>query len=502
MRFAITVNVMLFATASALPALTVARPAAATRALTAARPAVAPLSHRPLFPTPRAKASCIATEEQAAEVCTESTQAEAVPPLSLDRTTKLQLAILLSTGFLVQMGVGAIIVILPAFAQSLGLGAMGVGLLVALPQITKLLFNLPAGFLTDAVGRKPVLLVGGILDAAGQLCTAAATSLWQLVPARLLVGIGSATSWTSTQAYTMDVVGKYPQHSGLLLGLIQAIGFLAFATGPAVGGMLGSSAGPALPIRALGLVLLLSTPLKLLLPETLLLKRRAGAGGMGGRSAAMRASYARLLADRRQVGLLAMKCAFLSGLSLILTVVPLHATATWGATTGALGRLYSTVTLLSLVVSPVAGVLADRVGRVRLAIGGSVATALACAAMPLLGTSRAGAYALRSVWAAGEALLITAYTALALDYTPEDQRGARASLDNQAGDVALLFLPLLFGLLGSVSHSAAFVLGSALMLACNVLFARLVGPSAAVGDGAPTAGEEAGRGLAAGTEAR
>ena len=52
---------------------------------------------------------------------------------------------------------------------------------------------------------------------------------------------------------------------------------------------------------------------------------------------------------------------------------------------------------------------------------------------------------------AGEALLITAYTALALDVTPEAQRGARTSLDNQVGDVALLFLPVLCpGVLGPI----------------------------------------------------
>ena len=39
-------------------------------------------------------------------------------------------------------------------------------------------------------------------------------------------------------AYTMDVVGKYPEQAGLLNGIIQAFGFLAFACGPAIGGML------------------------------------------------------------------------------------------------------------------------------------------------------------------------------------------------------------------------------------------------------------------------
>ena len=51
------------------------------------------------------------------------------------------------------------------------------------------------------------------------------------------------------------------------------------------------------------------------------------------------------------------------------------------------GRLYSLVTLLSLLLSPVAGWLADRVGRATLAMGGSIATALSVACMPFA-TSR------------------------------------------------------------------------------------------------------------------
>ena len=43
----------------------------------------------------------------------------------------------------------------------------------------------------------------------------------------------------------MDVLAKYPQHSGRLLGVIQALGFLAFAVGPAIGGAIAPSPSPS-----------------------------------------------------------------------------------------------------------------------------------------------------------------------------------------------------------------------------------------------------------------
>ena len=94
-----------------------------------------------------------------------------------------------------------------------------------------------------------------------------------------------------------------------------------------------------MPFKVLAAVLLLTTPLKMLLPET-----RGGGGNVGGVGAvggiqseyglqtakgvglvgSMKgaiASYRALLADRRQVALLAMKLSFFCGLSLILTIV-------------------------------------------------------------------------------------------------------------------------------------------------------------------------------------
>jgi len=398
-------------------------------------------------------------------------------PLVLDGTSKLQLSILLSTNFLVQLGIGMLITILPLYAQTLGFGALGVGLIIAVPQLAKLLLNLPVGHLVDVVGRKPPLVLGTLLDGIGQLLTAGASTISSLVPARLVVGVGSAVgsvTGPATTAYTQDVLAKYPEHAGVLNGIVQAVGFLAFAVGPALGGWLGTRYSPALPVYLLGAAQLICVPLKLLLPETLPPERRKAAGLRGLRVVmdGLLETYRTLLADPKQRALLAMKCAFLCGLSLILTIVPLHATAAWGASAADLGRVLSAVTILSIPVGIGAGALVDRFGRLPFAVGGSLTTALAVSLMPLV-SSRAPYYALRVLWGVGEAFLITAYSTLALDLTPEAQRGARNSLDNQVGDLALLFLPVLIGVVGQVvSFNAAFWLAGALMLSLNLWIVR------------------------------
>ena len=141
-------------------------------------------------------------------------------PLVLDGESKLQLGVLAGSNFLIQMAIGMIMVVAPVFAQSIGLGAAGVALLVAVPQLPKLLLNLPIGHLVDVVGRKPLLVWGAVLDGIGQLLTAWSKGVAQLLPARAVVGVGTAVgsvTGPATLAYTMDVVGKFPDYSGLLL---------------------------------------------------------------------------------------------------------------------------------------------------------------------------------------------------------------------------------------------------------------------------------------------
>jgi len=302
-----------------------------------------------------------------------------------------------------------------------------------------------------------------------------------MAPARLLVGVGSAFGTTAGGAYTMDVVGRYPHHIGLLLGTAHAVGMLGFAAGPMLGGLLADRGGAALPFTIIGCVLLASAPVFRMLPETL--APRTAAANATGQSDDLRtalsrslASFRALLSDDTQRALLFARFALLSGWSVSLTTVPLHATAAWGATPAQLGQLYSLITLCGLATAPVAGRLTDRLGRRPLVIGGSLATATSIAALPLLGHSQAAYFGCMAVWAVGETFLITASTALAADVTPPESRGAQNALGNQVGDATFTVMPVMLGLISQHSHAAAFGCTSVLVLGANAAFWHLSSP--------------------------
>ena len=271
-------------------------------------------------------------------------------PLRFDRETKIQLSVLLGCGMLAQMAIGAIVPLLPTFSSSLGLSSWGVGMVIAVPSFARLLLNLPLGSLVDIVGRKPPLVFGTLVEAVGSLGTAMAGSLGSLLPPRLLVGAGSAAATTAAQAYTMDIVDRYPAHKGMLLGSLQAATLLAFAAGPAAGGLIAEQTGSVtLPFLAIAGVLGASVPFYALLPETRPPTKRqpiAAATTSNSRAAAVRSavdsavkSFHELLAQREQQALLALRFGLITGWSAWLTVLPLHAADVWGATAADLGTM-------------------------------------------------------------------------------------------------------------------------------------------------------------------
>jgi len=64
------------------------------------------------------------------------------------------------------------------------------GAIVSSTILAAWLFALVGGFLSDAVGRKPVILTASVLFIAGSVTMGIADGLWPLLIGRIIVGIG------------------------------------------------------------------------------------------------------------------------------------------------------------------------------------------------------------------------------------------------------------------------------------------------------------------------
>jgi len=161
-------------------------------------------------------------------------------------------------------------------AESRGLSLSKIGLVFAAYSAVALLLELPTGGLADAIGRRPVLVLSGLLHAGGLLLVATAHSLAAFAVAYALIGAGRALDSGPLESWYVDAVHAVDPAADVTPGLSRAAvaDGLALSLGAVLGGVLpaladGGSTALALPIYAgavLGLVnvaavLALVTPL-------------------------------------------------------------------------------------------------------------------------------------------------------------------------------------------------------------------------------------------------
>jgi len=105
------------------------------------------------------------------------------------------------------------------------------------------LFGPVLGNLSDAYGRRPVLLLSVFGLAVDYLLTAFAPNMWWLFIGRTFAGLCGA-SYTTANAYLADITK--PEERAKAFGLMRAAFGLGFIIGPAIGGILGEF-GPRVP---------------------------------------------------------------------------------------------------------------------------------------------------------------------------------------------------------------------------------------------------------------
>lgn len=126
--------------------------------------------------------------------------------------------------------------VLPLIAErEFGLASKGAILsFIVTFGLTKALANLAAGWLSERVGRKRVLVVGWLAALPVPFLVMWAPTWSWVVFANVLLGINQGLAWSTTVVMKIDLVG--PERRGFAMGLNEFAGYLAvaasaFATG-------------------------------------------------------------------------------------------------------------------------------------------------------------------------------------------------------------------------------------------------------------------------------
>ena len=112
--------------------------------------------------------------------------------------------------------------------------------------------------MSDRLGRRPTLAIGGLVSAFGNLWCAWATGYPELIVARFVAGAGAGLILTTGQVVLADI--STPKNSAAApSGSVEGRFLFAVGIGPFPGGLLATSSVSAAPFIAYGIASLLAT---------------------------------------------------------------------------------------------------------------------------------------------------------------------------------------------------------------------------------------------------
>jgi MFS family permease len=257
--------------------------------------------------------------------------------------------------------------LLPELSHTLHLSKSSAGLLTAAYPIGTLLGSIPGGLLVIRIGPRLTVLAGLVLLALSSVAFGWLHPLAALDAARFVEGVGGACSWAGGLAWIVS--SAPPTRRGVLIG--QAIGAAVVGSlfGPVLGTVASATGRPA-AFTAFALLVGVLVGWTLTLPTP-------------GREETSIGGLVKALADPAVAiaAWLVVLPAMASGMINVLGPLRLHR---MGAGAVVIGACYLVAAGIEAIISPLAGSVSDRRGRlVPLRVGLTGATVvLACFTLP------------------------------------------------------------------------------------------------------------------------
>jgi MFS transporter, DHA1 family, multidrug resistance protein len=181
-------------------------------------------------------------------------------------------AILFFCMMVVMLGFGMIIPILPFYIERLGASGQELGILMAIFSVAQFIFSPIWGGLSDRIGRKPVLAIGMLGNAATLVLFGLSNTILLLFVTRGLAGVLSSATLPTAMAYIGDSTSERNRGGGM--GVIGAAMGVGMVLGPGLGGWAGTISLQAPFFIGAGLSIVSLLLVLLVLPESLPVDKR------------------------------------------------------------------------------------------------------------------------------------------------------------------------------------------------------------------------------------
>jgi MFS family permease len=355
--------------------------------------------------------------------------------------------------------------VLPRFAEDLGATPELLGVIVAASTITGVFFKLPAGALSDMLGRKRMMVLGALFFAFPPFFYPFVDDPWSLLWLRFVHGFATAIFAPVASAY---VAGIATEGRGARLGWFASAMDIGGAGGPMLGGfVLYFTASYEITYLTAGALGVLTLVVVLLLPDIEPARTRE-IKTLGERVSEFRRGIWEVISVPPILIASGIEAVMYFGYAAFLGFLPIYARQA-GLNDAEIALVLGAQLVAAMAVKPVAGRLSDRLGRKPVIVAGLL---FCVAALPLIFRSESfAAFALMSaVLGIGVGAVTPVTNALIADLASAKRLGAAMGVFGTVFDFGEAMGPIVAGfLIGSLGYAATFDILAAATLAATVI---------------------------------
>lgn len=361
--------------------------------------------------------------------------------------------------------------VLPLFASHLGADPAGVGTVAAVSAFTGVVASVPAGMLSDRIGRKRMLIISAIIFASAPFLYQFASTLWHLAVIRFYHGFATAIFVPVAMALVSDL---FHGERGEKMGWFSTSTLLGRFMAPIIGGVIiGSLAfNPGLGYRVVYLVCgvagIIAFFLTLKLPDP---------GNDHGKGQSWRETFTILrgvMSNRVIVLTSAVEASILFAYGTFETFLPLYAVRN-GISAYEVGLFLSSQVITLALTKPVMGRFSDRHGRRPQIVAGAVVGACCIGSFSLF-TSFIPLLALSVLFGLSLSVVTSATSAFIADQSGRESHGSAMGMLGSIMDIGHTTGPFVSGIVaGHLGFGASFLGASLILVIVSLIFLITIG---------------------------
>jgi DHA1 family multidrug resistance protein-like MFS transporter len=339
-------------------------------------------------------------------------------------------------------GAGLVVPVLSLYAASFGVSATLVGMLVTIFGIGRIVANFPSGWLSQRMGRRPLLAAGPALVAVGAVGAALTTDFNWLLFWRFVQGVGSGMYQTVSLAALADI--SSPQTRGRLVGVYNAAIQFGASIGPFIGGTVASLFGLAAPFWVLLVISIVTCTLAIATFKDAEIRiTRSMSGPLG-------AKRRGLLSAPFIVISLVTCVVFFTRTACMFQLLPLIGNETFGLGVAAIGVGITVIAFAMLVVLPISGVFIEKFGS-RLMVIVSMLGMIAGIGLVLMGTHQIFFWLSMLIYGLAGGANSAATGTFTIEVLPRHKYGEGMGLQRTISDIGYVLGPVIAGLVADLS---------------------------------------------------